>query len=234
MPEAEFFTRSDGILIELLPIPNCKICSKPLSDDYDDHGICYECGQKIKLEEPIYFKEVRAAGLYRVKSRENVLSKEIYEFKYNRALASKLGECLVYVVIKKYPHLKNMDLITSVPPGVRERGYNQAGLLAEYVGDAFDIPVDNELLKTSKDYEPQHRTDTAEKRKLDKGTIICTKKLQTKRILLIDDTYVTGSTFNKCSKALLESGAVEVRGLVVGRAVDKIHLDYIGYGYVRG
>ncbi len=45
--------------------------------------------------------------------------------------------------------------------------------------------------------------------------------------LISDDTYIAGYTKNECARALKECGAEEIRGLVVGRSVDKTHLEHI-------
>lgn len=60
-----------------------------------------------------------------------------------------------------------------------------------------------------------------------KGKIGCKEKITGQKVLLIDDTYITGDTKNECARALRGCGAVDVQCLVIGRAVDETHLKFI-------
>jgi predicted amidophosphoribosyltransferase len=46
-----------------------------------------------------------------------------------------------------------------------------------------------------------------------------TKKIEGRRLLLIDDVITTGATMEECGKVLLRGGASEVRGISVARTV---------------
>ncbi len=248
----DFFIRSDGIKVDLIPEPYCKWCSKPIPRSYRDHGLCYECDKKsfiiseeskqpvrqvdergiewipvratIKINEPLL--KVNAVGIYFLKTAENQLSKEIWELKRNPSIADKLGECMVYVINNRYQDLKKMDVVVPVPSGDSKRPYNQAALLAKYVSEHIGIPY-KDILHKKEEFPPQHSVKLDQKESNVKGKIDCKEKITGQKVLLIDDTYITGDTKNECARALKECGAKEIRGLVVGRSVDKTHMEYI-------
>ncbi len=228
----DFFIRSDGIKIDLIPEPYCKWCSKPIPKSYRDHGLCYECDKKsfiitegkIKIYEPLI--KINAVGIYVLKTADTQLSKEIWELKNNPSIADKLGECMVYVINNRYQDLKKMDVVVPVPSGDSKRPYNQAALLAKYISERIGIPY-KDILYKKEEFPPQHSVKLKEKESNVKGKIECKEKITGQKVLLIDDTYITGDTKNECARALKDCGAKEIRGLVVGRAVDKTHMEYI-------
>lgn len=223
---SDYFIRSDGIKIELIPEPYCRWCSKPISKSYRDHGLCYDCNQRLSRSE-IPLVKINAVGLYLLKTAENQLSKEIWQLKSDRSIADKLGECMVYVINTRYQHLKKMDIIVPVPPGESKRPYNQAALLALYVSTNIGIRY-KDILYKREDYPAQHTTtDLDAKKDTIKGKIGCKEKITGLNVLLIDDTYITGNTKNECARALKECGAGEIRCLVIGRAVDETHIKFI-------
>lgn len=218
-----YFIRSDGKKIEILHKPYCEKCSLPVPSEYTQ---CVKCHN---YPDPIYF-EARAVGLYRTDSEDDTLTTEIGQLKQDSSLAEILGECMVYAMENRFPHLKNVDFIVAVPPADKKRGYNQTMLLAEYISRKINIPVIDPLFFTE-DYRPQVGLGFSERIENPKGKvkIIENTKLDGKKILIIDDLFTTGGTLNECCKVLLEHGASEVKALVLGRATDDRHLKFVGY-----
>ncbi len=222
---ADYFIRSDGIKIELIPEPYCKWCSKPIPESYREHGLCYDCNQKFeRCEMPII--KINSVGLYLLRTTGNQLSKEIWYLKNDPSVANKLGECMVYVINTRYTDLKKMDIIVPVPPGDSRRPYNQAAMLAKYVSINIGIRY-KDILYKKEDFPPQHSVDLNSKESNVKDKIGCTEKITGLKVLLIDDTYVTGDTKNECARALKECGATDIRCLVIGREVDEKHMKFI-------
>lgn len=221
-----YFIRSDGVKIELISEPYCEWCSKPIAKIYKDYGLCYDCNIKLRNFNPPLVT-INTVGIYKLRSAENQLSKEIWQFKKDPSLAGKLGECMVWVINNRYQFLRNMDLIVPVPNGDSEREYNQAALLAEYVSENIEIPF-KDILYKKEEYPAQHTTVSLEDKCSNiKDKIGCNKEINEKRILLIDDTYITGNTKNECARVLKECGAKEIKCLIIGRSVDQTNLDFI-------
>lgn len=222
---ADDYIRSDGIKIELIPEPYCRWCSKPISRSYRDYGLCYDCNQRLGRSE-IPMVKINAVGIYLLKTAGNQISKEIWQLKSDPSIANKLGECMVHVINTRYQDLKKMDIIVPVPPGDSRRPYNQAALLAKYVSENTGIQY-RDILYKKENYPPQHSIDSNSKEDNVKGKIGCKEKITGIKVLLIDDTYVTGDTKNECARALKECGALDIRCLVIGRSVDETHMKFI-------
>lgn len=109
-----------------------------------------------------------------------------------------------------------------------QRGYNQAQLLAEYVGSKLGIPVKDLLIKTKATKRQVELQGSARRKnlkqvfKVQKSTCLAesrreVKSLKGKTIVIVDDVTTTGSTLEECAKVLKAAGAKEVWGLVVAR-----------------
>jgi ComF family protein len=120
--------------------------------------------------------------------------------------------------------LNSLDLLIPVPlhpQRLRERGFNQALLLAKELSRRTGIPSSHAILKKKKPTLPQVNLSGAEREKGLKGTfhVIEKKELLGKSVLLVDDVYTTGATVNECSKVLLSGGAERVDVLTLAHAL---------------
>ena len=88
-----------------------------------------------------------------------------------------------------------MDIIVPVPPGDSKRPYNQAALLAKYVSTNTGIHY-KDILYKKEEFPPQHSVNSNSKENNIKGKIGCNEKIVGLKVLLIDDTYITGDTKN--------------------------------------
>lgn len=123
------------------------------------------------------------------------------------------------------------DFILPVPLHVRrlrQRGYNQAGLLAKALGRKLGIPVRYDLLIRKCWTEPQTRLKRQERLEnvKDAFTLTMPAKLEKCNILLIDDVFTTGTTLNECARTLKNGGAGAVLALTVSRALPDWKPDY--------
>lgn len=106
------------------------------------------------------------------------------------------------------------DLLIPIPlhPGrERERGFNQATLLAREVGRARGLRVGHGLVRRIRATEAQSGGRRAREENV-KGAfrVVRPDQVEGRRFLLIDDVLTTGATVNECAKVLIAAGAVEV------------------------
>ncbi|WP_434310328.1 double zinc ribbon domain-containing protein [Hominifimenecus sp. rT4P-3] len=93
----------------------------------------------------------------------------------------------------------------------RTRGYNQAEVLAERIGELLDIPVwKGVLVRKKKTMAQKELNAEARQRNLEQAMEIEGDLRGLKRILLVDDIYTTGSTAEACTKVLKREGVERV------------------------
>lgn len=154
---------------------------------------------------------------------EGAMRKAIHQLKYQnlRALAMPLAKMLQEYLIASP---LDVDILVPVPlhrKRLRERGYNQAGLLAQGLGKLINIPVVDDVLVRRRYTPPQARTaNIAERTQNIADAFACRdSSLRGRRALLIDDVATSGTTLNACATVLKASGAAEVWGLVMAREI---------------
>jgi ComF family protein len=194
-----------------LNAPFCGTCALPFVSG-PSHG-CGDC-----LADAPSFEKIHAAGLY-----EGLLLDLVVRLKYRgeERLGRLLGDRMAGVLKEAVPHV---DLILPVPlhaARLRERGFNQAVLLARRIGKKWGKEVDPFLLKKVRPTPAQATLARDERRKNVKKAFLVAdaERVAGKRILLVDDVATTGATLNEAAKILIQSGAASVAAAVVARAV---------------
>lgn len=192
------------------PKPHCISCGRAI---IDGRNPCRGCSVA-----PFYFSGSRSACIY-----EDPIRKIISEFKYNKKdyLFKVLSGQLTSFVKDNPEILDRIDIITFVPLSkdrLRQRGFNQAELLARDLSMEFDLPIFDTLAK-NKRTTFQHALSKNERMTNLKGSFVLSKKadINNTSILLVDDVITTGSTLNECSRVLLAAGAKEIRCLTLAR-----------------
>ena len=157
-----------------------------------------------------------------------VLKKAILTFKYHRisTLKSDLGEWMNSAITGLLlPPLCDEFRRTASPKPVlcpvplhwtRKfwRGFNQAELLARYVGKVRGWPVE-ELLKRTRPTGHQARRNRSERLTALKHAFTFVGQTPPTWVVLIDDICTTGSTLHECALALKKAGVKHVSALVV-------------------
>ncbi len=187
--------------------------------------LCPHCGRPLRPGEaclPCRPWPFAVDGIVSPLLFEGAVREAVHGFKYAnfRALAASLASLLAdYLEANPLPG----DVLVAVPlhrGRLRERGYNQAALLATELGRRLRRPVVEGCLVRHRPTPPQVRTASVEERRRNvEGAFGCRDgRLQGQRVLLIDDVYTTGATLNACAQALKDGGAPEVWGLTVAHS----------------
>lgn len=102
---------------------------------------------------------------------------------------------------------------------MRERGFNQAGLLAEAFGGRANLEVEMRQLERIEDTRSQVGLDPYERwENVKKAFSAEPGTFEGVDVLVIDDLFTTGATLSACASALRIGGAQSIVGLTVARA----------------
>lgn len=186
----------------------CPICGLPLEKD----GICRDC-REVKKHGFL----LRSWAVY-----EDPLRKAIHRIKYNQDIG--LTEIFVKYMIEGIEELGwGFDMVIPVPLNAarkKERGYNQAGLLAWPISKAFGIQYGPKALSRNRYTISQTKLDAETRRKNVSGAFQADNRLVDGQIiLLVDDLATTCSTIEACSEALLQAGARSVLAYTLARTL---------------
>ena len=110
-----------------------------------------------------------------------------------------------------YYESEKTDYVIPVPMHVskqKQRGYNQAGLIAKELAELLHLPYREDILYKNKSGKEQHTLKSAAERAKNVESFgIYDISLEGRRILLCDDVLTTGSTMNRCAELLKSKGA---------------------------
>jgi ComF family protein len=145
------------------------------------------------------------------------------KFQSRRNLASLLGPLLAATFLDSWER-SEVDLVLPIPlhpRRQRERGFNQAALLARSMTRLLALPYDEKCLERTRATAPQAALTNRERLRNMAGAFECRRpaEVRKRRVLLIDDVMTTGATVAGAARALLECGAHRVSVLTVARAV---------------
>ena len=152
---------------------------------------------------------------------ESPVREAILALKYAN-LRSVAGTLSGYVADMVIQDGSEFDLLTPVPlhkRRLRKRGYNQAEIIAQHLGEVLGVEVDGRHLRRVTYAGPQARASTADERRANVARAFQCEpgRLEGQRIAVIDDVTTTGATLRACAAALKRAGAMEVWGVTVAR-----------------
>jgi ComF family protein len=124
----------------------------------------------------------------------------------------RLARTLGRAIANALPSAYRPELVLEVPlhpTRRRERGYNQAGLLADATANGLGSPRLEGGLRRARPTRPQARLGPAARRANLAGSIqvVDPRALEGRDILVVDDVITTGSTLEACLRALAACGA---------------------------
>jgi ComF family protein len=178
----------------------------------EDKRMAIRCGKC----DDYAFTAARACGFY-----EGALRASVLELKRQPHIALRLTG-LMLTAQQRAP-INSADLIIPVPLHAereRERGFNQASLLARELACLGRLPLDGHSV-VRRIHTERHRAGMDARARLDSVAnafaIRHPKLVAGRRVLLVDDVFTTGATVTACAAALKQAGAEEVFVLTLAR-----------------
>jgi len=175
---------------------------------------CANCAHR-----KIYFAAAVAA--YRGRG---IVRDVIHQFKYNRQIHLRhlVARWLRAALDDDRLRSRQFDIMVPVPlhpARQRERGFNQASLLAELLSAQISIPS-RAILKRVRYTTTQTALARSERMENLHNAFRLRKNADVRglRVLLIDDVLTTGSTLSECARVLKRAGATSVHAATAARA----------------
>jgi len=195
-------------------------CGRPV--DRPAGYICSRCYATL----PWYDEFAKSAFAYLAPVAELV---NMYKFSGATYLAEDFAEALEKSFREKH-EAAAVDLVVPVPlhPNrLRERGYNQSGLLAAAFARRLGRRFDETSLVRIRDTKHQSRSTGDERRRNVKGAfrVAAPTNVRGRVVVLVDDVMTTGATLDECEAALIDGGAYRVIPFVLAKALLDEDLD---------
>jgi competence protein ComFC len=210
----EYLCDQCGAKVVRIVAPFCQKCSEPFEGAITSEFTCANCAHRT-----IHFDAAVAA--YRSRG---IVRQIIHDFKYGHQIylrqpvARWLRAALDDVRLRDC----RFDIIIPVPlhpTRQRERGFNQASLLAELLSEQVSIQS-KPALERVRYTTTQTALDRSERMENLHNAFRLRKNMDVRglRVLLIDDVLTTGSTLSECARILKRAGAISVHAATAARA----------------
>jgi ComF family protein len=184
---------------------HCPCCALPMPQSGLVCGACLQC--------PPAFTRAEAPWRYAFP-----VDSLITRFKHQAQwpIGRLLAELMSHHLHNAFSHdLPRPDALLPVPLArrrQRQRGFNQAQMLARWLGTMLQLPVRDDLLLRTRDTPAQQGLDAAARRRNLRhafalaGATDCRGQY----LALVDDVLTTGATANSLARLLLSAGAARV------------------------
>ena len=184
---------------------HCETCALPLPAA----GLtCDEC-----LLEPPAFEQVVAPWRYGFP-----VDSLITRFKHNakwpfgHLLADVLGQYLQHRFDEGLPRPDGLLPVPLANKRLRQRGFNQAAMLARWLSQSLGLPCEEQFLRRTKDTDAQQALDAKARKGNLRNAFSLTpdSAVKGRHLALIDDVLTTGATAQALARLLMNAGAARV------------------------
>lgn len=188
-------------------------CGKPVPSQEQEY--CADCEKK-----PPAYEQGRSLWTHR-----GTVPGAIYRFKFHNRRS--YGTVFAAEMAERYGDWicsREIDVLIPVPlhPSKhRQRGFNQAEILAKELGEKTGIPVETRAVVRTRKTRPQKMLSHEERYRNLKGAFGVRRDWKPVRtVLLIDDIYTTGNTIQRIAKVLKQAGVQKVYFLTISIGQD--------------
>jgi ComF family protein len=222
-----------------------KIYKNIQNEFLNENWVCDDCKEKIiKCEKTQIIKVYNKSYDYLIYMFEykSLIRRLIIKYKFKGE--TYISNLFTYFMLKEKKICRIFsfyDIIIPIPMSKdkkRLRGYNQTELLAKNIkkqlflksiGDTNNsefwlnslIEVNSKVLLKNKNVKKQSSLSKEERIKNVKNAFYINekykKKIENKKVILLDDIFTTGATVEECSKILKEAGVAKILVIVIAK-----------------
>jgi len=194
-----------NFLLDILFPKHCLGCNK------EGLYICKKC--------ELFMNEVNNIGnLAFFWEYNGIVKMAIHQAKYGSSY-----DILKELVSKKDFEIDKNAVITYVPMHIKkkkQRGFNQAEIIAKEIGKKTGVPVAKMLEKVKETPEQAKLDKPARIKNLKNSFKLCGRlSLSQESVLLVDDVFTTGATMEECGKVLLKAGFKNISYFALAKTV---------------
>lgn len=203
----------EGIIDILLP-KKCLGCGE------EGTYICKNC--EVFLSEVNMFEVKPSTHIMSVWEYEGVIEKAILRIKYDGChdIIDELVEKAFEKIKLNLPSNTHITYVPMYKKKEKQRGFNQAELIAKKIGEQTGRPV-IKLLEKMKDNRSQVGLGPQERLENVNGVFkifeVGSSTFKPQSVLIVDDVYTTGATMNECIKVLRKAGVKNVYGFTIAK-----------------
>jgi len=219
-------SKLDGFLNLLYPT-KCLVCAKVLPHS-KYLPACDGCFLGFNLVNEIVTGDFSFDRNLSFFEYNDTLKEIIHNIKFGKRAhkMANLAKLAVKVAENKgsvFSDYEGFDAVIPVPlhkKRFRERGFNQAYVLAKELSKAINVPIDDNICERAIYTLPQSMMSAGNRQENVAGIFSLKKDshVSGKKFVLVDDIFTTGETLNSLASLLKESGAKSIVCITVGIA----------------
>ncbi|OJU73271.1 MAG: hypothetical protein BGO07_03855 [Alphaproteobacteria bacterium 40-19] len=190
----------------------CQRCGEPL-DPFTQHALCAQCTLS-----PPFFHKHRSVWTYNTYSKYLIMQ---FKHGHQQWLIPFLGQMMLSPLWQLSVPYNGIVPVPLHWKKLAQRGFNQAALLACWLGRHTGIPVFVDGLirirqTPSQGIQSRKKRTANVQNAFELGSLPITVG---SKILLIDDVFTTGATLNACSQTLFQAGVKEIGALTLAKVL---------------
>ncbi|MBN1465605.1 ComF family protein [candidate division KSB1 bacterium] len=222
---------SFSILVDFIFPPVCLICGDRLAPS--QRFVCDGCWNGFTpLQQPLL--PIEMTNLLQEEEKYFTHSFALYDYsadiqhlihmmKYKSmpGIAARFGR-EIGAALARCDQLRDVDAILAIPLHplrLRERGYNQAELMAREISRVMARPLLAGVVRRRRYTQQQAKFAKSERARnvRDAFQLLGPEGVQDKNIILVDDVLTTGSTMNACARTLQAGGVRTLTAVTIVR-----------------